>query len=46
MKILGVKKLYTGKFKTLRVEFNDDLNIDILKIIESHKIDKSLYPLD
>ena len=40
MKILGVKKLYTGKFKTLRVEFNDDFNIDILKIIESHKIDK------
>ncbi len=40
MKVLGVKKLYTGKFKTLKVEFNDDLNIEILKLIEKHKIDQ------
>lgn len=39
MKVLGVKKLYTGKFKTLKVEFNEDLNVKILKIIEKHKID-------
>ena len=26
MKILGIKKLYTGKFETLKVEFNDELN--------------------
>ena len=39
MKTLGVKKLYTGKFKTLLVEFNEALNIDILKIIEKNKID-------
>ena len=39
MKILGTKKLFTGKFKTLMVEFNDKLNIEILKIIEDKKID-------
>jgi len=39
MKILGIKKLYTGKFETLKVEFNDELNVEILKIIEKKKID-------
>ena len=39
MKVLGVKKLYTGNFKTLFVEFNEKLNIEILKIIEKNKID-------
>ena len=39
MKVLGIKKLYSGKFKTLKVEFNEELNVEILKIIEKHKID-------
>ena len=39
MKVLGVKKLYTGNFKTLFVEFNEKLNVEILRIIEKNKID-------
>lgn len=39
MKVLGIKKLYSAKFKTLKVEFNEELNVEILKIIEKHKID-------
>jgi LmbE family N-acetylglucosaminyl deacetylase len=40
MQILGVKELICGKFKTLEVEFVDELNIEILKIVEDKKIDK------
>ena len=38
MKILGVK-LIKGNFDALKIEFNDDLNLDIIKIIEDKKID-------
>ncbi|PRM88156.1 PIG-L deacetylase family protein [Aliarcobacter cryaerophilus] len=38
MKILGVK-LIKGNFNALKIEFNDDLNLDIIKIIEDKKID-------
>ena len=44
MKILVIKKLLTGNFETLKVEFNDDLNIEILKIIETKKIDTIYNP--
>ena len=40
MKILGVKELICGEFKTLKIEFIDELNIEILKIVEEKKIDK------
>lgn len=40
MQILGVRELICGKFKTLAVEFVDDLNIEILKIVQEKKIDK------
>ena len=40
MKILGVKELICGKFKTLDVEFVDELNIEILKIVQEKNIDK------
>jgi LmbE family N-acetylglucosaminyl deacetylase len=40
MEILGVKELICGKFETLKVEFVDDLNIDIIRIVEDKKIDK------
>ena len=39
MAILGVKELICGKFKTLNVEFVDELNIEILKIVQEKKID-------
>ena len=39
MKVLGVKELICGKFKTLAVEFIDALNIEILRIVEEKKID-------
>jgi len=38
MKVLGVE-LIKGDFETLKVEFTDDLNIQILKIIEEKAID-------
>jgi len=38
MKILGVK-LIKGIFTTLKVEFTDELNLEIVKIVEIHKID-------
>lgn len=38
MKILGVK-LIKGIFPTLKVEFTDELNLEIVKIVEIHKID-------
>jgi len=31
--------LYQGTFKTLEVEFNDLLNVDIIRIVETHQID-------
>jgi LmbE family N-acetylglucosaminyl deacetylase len=40
MQIIGVKDLICGKFKTLKVEFVDELNIEILQIVEEKKIDK------
>lgn len=40
MKILGVKEMICGKFKTLHIEFVDELNIEILKIVQEKKIDK------
>ena len=39
MEILGVK-LICGQFKTLEVEFNEALNIDILKTLDEKNIDK------
>jgi LmbE family N-acetylglucosaminyl deacetylase len=39
MKILGIKELICGQFKTLQVEFADDLNIEILRIVDTRKID-------
>ena len=39
MKIIGVKDLYCGTFKTLEVEFIDSLNIEILKLVQDLKID-------
>jgi len=38
MAILGVK-LIKGSFKTLQIEFTDDLNLEIIKIVEDKKID-------
>lgn len=34
MRILGVKQLFCGDFKTLEVEFVDSLNIQILRLVE------------
>lgn len=39
MKVLGVKKLICGNFKTLEVEFVDALNIEILKLVQEFGID-------
>ncbi len=39
MKILGVKQLICGNFKTLNVEFDERLNKEIIKIVNSKKID-------
>jgi LmbE family N-acetylglucosaminyl deacetylase len=39
MKILGIKELICGQFKTLQVEFTDDLNAEILRIVDTRKID-------
>lgn len=38
MSLLGAN-LIQGNFKTLEVEFTDELNIDILKIVENYSID-------
>jgi LmbE family N-acetylglucosaminyl deacetylase len=40
MQILGVKELICGEFKTLQVEFVDELNMEILNIVQEKKIDK------
>jgi len=39
MDIIGVKEMFCGEFSTLAVEFTDDLNIEILKIVEEKEID-------
>lgn len=39
MKVLGVRQLSCGDFKTLEVEFVDALNVKILKLVEDLKID-------
>jgi LmbE family N-acetylglucosaminyl deacetylase len=39
MELLGVKDLIVGRFKTLQVEFVDDLNVEILRIVEERNID-------
>lgn len=38
MAVLGVE-LICGSFSTLKVEFTDELNVEILRIVEAHKID-------
>lgn len=40
MHILGVKELICGDFKTLEVEFDEALNVKILRLVEEKKIDK------
>jgi len=40
MGILGITELICGKFRTLDVEFVDELNIEILRIVEEKKIGK------
>jgi LmbE family N-acetylglucosaminyl deacetylase len=39
MQVLGVKKLICGSFKTLELEFIDELNVEILRIVEDKKIE-------
>ena len=39
MKLIGVQELICGQFKTLEVEFVDELNIQILSIVQEKKID-------
>lgn len=39
MQILGIKELLCGHFQTLAIEFVDNLNVEILKIVEEKKID-------
>lgn len=39
MAILGVKELICGPFKTLELEFVDELNVQILEIVTDKKID-------
>jgi LmbE family N-acetylglucosaminyl deacetylase len=39
MKVLGVKELICGQFKTLAVEFVDALNVEIIRIVQEKKID-------
>lgn len=39
MRILGVKELICGEFKTLHVEFEEKLNMEILRIVEEKQIE-------
>lgn len=39
MQVIGVKELICGQFKTLEVEFVDELNIQILRIVQENAID-------
>lgn len=38
MKILGVTDLICGNFKTLEVEFVDEVNVELLRLVEERKI--------
>lgn len=40
MKFLGVKQMFCGDFKTLQVEFVDELNIQILRLVEQLGIEQ------
>jgi LmbE family N-acetylglucosaminyl deacetylase len=40
MRVLGVTELICGEFKTLQIEFEDRLNVEILRIIEEKKIQR------
>jgi LmbE family N-acetylglucosaminyl deacetylase len=40
MKVLGVKQMFCGDFKTLEVEFVDSLNIQILRLVEQLGIEQ------
>jgi LmbE family N-acetylglucosaminyl deacetylase len=40
MKILGVRDLICGQFKALQVEFGDELNSEILRIVDERKIER------
>lgn len=40
MRILGVKQMFCGDFKTLEVEFVDSLNIQILRLVEQLGIEQ------
>lgn len=42
MKILGARDMICGNFDTLRVEFVEELNVQILRIVEEKKIDLTL----
>lgn len=39
MKILGIRELICGRFNTLEVEFSDELNAEILRIVDSKAIE-------
>ncbi len=39
MKLIGTKEMICGQFKTLDVEFVDELNVQILRIVQDKKID-------
>jgi LmbE family N-acetylglucosaminyl deacetylase len=39
MRVLGVRELICGQFKTLELEFVDSLNVDIIKVVVEKKID-------
>lgn len=40
MKVLGVEEYFFGNFKTLQVEFVDELNIEIIKLVEDYGIER------
>lgn len=40
MKIIGVKQMFCGDFNTLQVEFVDELNIQILRLVEQLGIEQ------
>ena len=39
MKLIGTKEMFGGQFKTLEVEFMDELNVQILRTVRDKKID-------
>jgi LmbE family N-acetylglucosaminyl deacetylase len=40
MRVLGIKQMFCGDFKTLQVEFVDELNVQILRLVEQLGIDQ------